>query len=116
MTELFPGLDARYSTYVEVASTSSVDWPGTTHRWHVLDNRSELAERGIEPAGTLLCVHGNPTWSYLWRSLFSHASANGLPWRIVAVDQLDMGFSARTGKLRRLADRVNDLSDLDSAL
>ncbi len=76
----------------------------------------QLASRGVTPRGTLLCVHGNPTWSYLWRGLLRHVAANDLPWRVVAVDQLDMGFSARTGVFRRLADRVNDLGDLTRAL
>lgn len=116
VTELFPGVDGIYSNYLEVPSTSKVDDPGTLHMWHLLDNEDELLARGIEPIGTLVCVHGNPTWSYLWRSLLNHVSANALPWRVVAVDQLDMGFSARTGKFRRLADRVNDLGDLIDSL
>ena len=116
MTEIFPGVDARYSRSVLVPSTSTVDGAGTSNQWHLLDNASELEERGITPMGTLLCVHGNPTWSYLWRSLLNHVSDHDLPWRVLAVDQLDMGFSARTGVFRRLADRVNDLGDLTTAL
>ncbi len=112
----FAGLPAEYSRYLEVESCSLVDTPGSSYRWHVLDNGAQLQAAGIEPMGTLLCVHGNPTWSYLWRSLFAHASKNALPWRIIAVDQLDMGFSERTGLFRRLADRVNDLGDLTDAL
>ncbi len=116
MTEIFPGVDRRYSRRVQVPSTSAVDAPGTSHQWHLLDNDSELADKGITPVGTLLCVHGNPTWSYLWRGLLNHVCAHDLPWRVVAVDQLDMGFSARTGVFRRLADRVNDLDDLTTTL
>lgn len=116
MTELFPGIDAKYSGYLEVPSTTAVDNPGTMHLWHLLDNVDELEERGITPVGTLVCVHGNPTWAYLWRSLIGHVSEHALPWRVVAVDQLDMGFSARTGTNRRLADRVNDLHDLVGSL
>ncbi|WP_411732390.1 alpha/beta fold hydrolase [Paeniglutamicibacter sp.] len=116
MTEIFPGVDARYSRRVMVPSTTAVDAPDTSHQWHLLDNESELAAKGITPVGTLLCVHGNPTWSYLWRSLLQHVATHDLPWRVVAVDQLDMGFSARTGVFRRLSDRVNDLSDLTAAL
>lgn len=66
VTELFPGVDGIYSTYLQVPSTSKVDGPGTPHMWHLLDNEDELLARGIEPIGTLVCVHGNPTWSYLW--------------------------------------------------
>ncbi|MDO2936060.1 alpha/beta fold hydrolase [Paeniglutamicibacter sulfureus] len=116
VTELFPGVDSRYSRRVMVPSTSDVDAPGTSHQWHLLDNASELADKGITPIGTLLCVHGNPTWSYLWRGLLQHVATHDLPWRVVAVDQLDMGFSVRTGVFRRLADRVNDLGDLSDAL
>ncbi len=116
MTGPFPGLAEEHSRHLTVPSTSLVDVPGTSHRWHLLDNGAELDKRGITPTGTLLCVHGNPTWSYLWRSLFNHVSEHRLPWRIIAVDQLDMGFSERTGVFRRLADRVNDLGDLTREL
>ncbi|MFJ4261556.1 alpha/beta fold hydrolase [Paenarthrobacter nicotinovorans] len=112
----WPGVDPEWSRTVRVRSTSAVDAPGTTHRWHILDNGPQLARRGLTPAGTLLCVHGNPTWSYLWRTLLAAGSDAAHPWRVVAVDQLDMGFSERTGTFRRLHDRVNDLGDLSDAL
>ncbi|WP_240630246.1 alpha/beta fold hydrolase [Specibacter cremeus] len=117
--ELWPGVPASWSRTLSVPSTASIELPGTHRRWHVLDNIDDLA--GREPAGTLLCVHGNPTWSYLWRTLLAGATsastvAAGGPWRVIAVDQLDMGFSERTGTFRRLADRITDLGDLTDAL
>ncbi len=112
----WPGVDPEWSRDLEVASTSGADRPGTLRRWHLLDNGAQLARRGLTPAGTLLCVHGNPTWSYLWRSLLAAGSDPAHPWRVVAVDQLDMGYSERTGTFRRLADRINDLGDLTGAL
>ncbi|UKA69656.1 MULTISPECIES: alpha/beta fold hydrolase [Arthrobacter] len=112
----WPGVNAEWSRELEVPSTSGADAPGTVHRWHLLDNGAELARRGLAPLGTLLCVHGNPTWSYLWRTLLAGGSDAAHPWRVVAVDQLDMGFSERTGTVRRLADRINDLGDLTDAL
>ena len=73
---------------------------GASHRWHVLDN-------GADPvAGTMLCVHGNPTWSYLWRRFLAEAPPG---WRVVAVDQLGMGWSDRLPEPRRLAERIDDL-------
>jgi acyl-coenzyme A synthetase/AMP-(fatty) acid ligase/pimeloyl-ACP methyl ester carboxylesterase len=87
--------------------------------WHVLDNGDALATAGATVVGTVLCVHGNPTWSYLWREVLAGATAQasgGTAWRVVAVDQLDMGFSERTGTLRRLATRVADLGRLTDAL
>ena len=62
--------------------------------------------------GTLLCVHGNPTWSYLWRRFVAAAPPG---WRVVAVDQLGMGFSER-GAPRTLAQRVDDLDAVLDAL
>ena len=110
------GVDPEWSREIDVASTSAADEPGTVRRWHLLDNSGQLSRRGLTPAGTLLCVHGNPTWSYLWRTLLAAGSDPAHPWRVVAVDQLDMGFSERTGTFRRLADRINDLGDLTAAL
>lgn len=116
MTANWPGVDAEWSRELEVPSTSPADPPGAVRRWHLLDNSAHLARQGLAPAGTLLCVHGNPTWSYLWRTLLAAGSNPAHPWRVVAVDQLDMGFSERTGTFRRLADRINDLGDLTAAL
>lgn len=113
---IWPGVDPEWSRTVRVRSTSEVDAPGVLRRWHVLDNGAQLSRRGLTPIGTLLCVHGNPTWSYLWRTLVSAGSDPAHPWRVVAVDQLDMGYSERTGTFRRLADRINDLGDLTDAL
>uniref|UniRef100_UPI002622F439 alpha/beta fold hydrolase n=1 Tax=uncultured Georgenia sp. TaxID=378209 RepID=UPI002622F439 len=102
-----PGLDPRWSRFVTVPGAGE-DPPA---RWHLLDNTPDL---GTEVHGTLLAVHGNPTWSYLWRSLLPAAADAG--WRVVAVDQLGMGWSQRDGRMRRLADRVADLGALTDAL
>ncbi|SDX41370.1 Acyl-CoA synthetase (AMP-forming)/AMP-acid ligase II [Geodermatophilus africanus] len=97
-----PGLDPAWSRLVTVA-----DVDGVEHCWHVLDN-------GVhEPVGTLLCVHGNPTWSYLWRRLLAAAPPG---WRVVAPDQLGMGWSDRLTGPRPLQQRVADLGDLTAAL
>ncbi|MCT9868160.1 alpha/beta fold hydrolase [Paenarthrobacter aurescens] len=112
----WPGIDPEWSRIISVASTSAVDVPGTVRSWHLLDNGAQLARLGLTPAGTLLCVHGNPTWSYLWRTLVAAGSNPAHPWRVIAVDQLDMGYSERSGTFRRLADRINDLGDLTDTL
>ena len=102
-----PGLDPRWSRYVTVPG----DGANPPVRWHLLDNAPDLTG----PArGTLLAVHGNPTWSYLWRELLTAAGKAG--WRVVAVDQLGMGWSERDGRMRRLADRVADLGALTDEL
>lgn len=91
----------------------AVDADGVRRSWHVLDNIDQIDG---DPAGTLLCVHGNPTWSYLWRDLVGQAAGWSAPWRVVAVDHLDMGLSERTGTHRRLARRVADLGAVTDAL
>ncbi|WP_193106876.1 alpha/beta fold hydrolase [Brachybacterium sp. FME24] len=102
-----PDVDPRISRTLEVR-----DHEGELRRWHLLDSGPLLAERGITPQGTLLAVHGNPTYSFLFRSLVRE----DIPWRLIAVDQLEMGWSERTGVNRRLQDRITDLSLLTDAL
>ena len=97
-----PGLDAAWSREVAV-----VDQDGVPRTWHVLDN-------GVAPTeGTLLCVHGNPTWSYLWRRFLASAEPG---WRVVAVDQLGMGFSERLDRPRTLAERIDDIDSITAAV
>ena len=97
-----PGLDPTWSQTV-----SAPDAEGRPREWHLLDN-------GAEPTrGTLLCVHGNPTWSYLWRGLLGAAPEG---WRVIAPDHLGMGFSERTESPRSVGQRVADLGCLTEAL
>ena len=93
-----PGLDPAWSRTVDIGGV----------RMHVL----ERPARDV-PRVTLLAVHGNPTWSYLWRRLLAEAPDD---WRVIAVDQIGMGYSDRPGGMRRLADRVADLGRLTDAL
>ena len=97
-----PGLQPEWSRLV---TTPGLDGVGRT--WHILDNRA------ADPKLTLLCVHGNPTWSYLWRDLLAQAPEDV---RVIAIDHLDMGFSERTGTVRRLHRRIDDLSALTDEL
>lgn len=105
-----PGVDAAWSRVV-----LAHDAEGTTRRWHVLDTGRDdgLTGRGEDVTTTLLCVHGNPTWAYLWRQVLEQAPPG---WRVIAVDQLGMGWSERPGRPRTLAQRVDDLAGLTAAL
>jgi len=105
-----PGLDPAWSRL-----ETFTDADGTSRTVHLLDGADAVREAtGSDPVGVLLAVHGNPTWSYLWRSLLLPAAAAG--WRLVALDQLDMGFSERTGTRRRLERRIDDLGRLTDHL
>ena len=115
-----PDFDIRFSRTRLVRDRTS----DVSREWHYLDTGDELERLaragGVEVVGTILAVHGNPTWSYLWRRLASaslRAAEAGQPaWRVIAVDQLDMGFSARTGTTRTLPQRVTDLADFTDDL
>jgi olefin beta-lactone synthetase len=98
------GLDPTWSRRLDVASHE-----GGSHRWHVLDTG---VPDGEPDAPVVLCVHGNPTWGYAWASFLRRLHPTH---RVVAVDQLGMGYSDRTAP-RRYVDRVRDLDDVITAL
>ena len=64
------------------------------HRLHYVDegpgSSSPEAPLATNSAGTLLMVHGNPTWSFYWRNL---CTAWRDRYRVVAPDHLGMGLS-----------------------
>jgi acyl-coenzyme A synthetase/AMP-(fatty) acid ligase/pimeloyl-ACP methyl ester carboxylesterase len=84
---------------------------GGTVTWSILDTGltqsggASQTDAGTDIAGTIVCVHGNPTWGYLWRDVLQELGGR---WRVIAVDQTGMGWSERTGE-RRLAQRVEEL-------
>lgn len=122
--EEWAGVNPRYSHLLEVPTTAPIELRAQqagARRWHYLDNLPVLVEQDLEPIGTILCVHGNPTWSYLWRTVLDAGVNERAPWRVVAVDQIDMGYSERThldleGERRSLEDRIADLGDFTKAL
>lgn len=97
-----PGLDPEWSRLV-----TATDAVGVERTWHVLDAGPK------SPVGTILCLHGNPTWSYTFRSIVAQTSDR---WRVVAPDHLGMGYSERTGDVHRLSDRIDELDSLTTAL
>ena len=64
---------------------------------------------GGRPLGTLLFVHGNPTWSFHWRNLVLALRDR---YRCIAVDHLGCGFSERPPQPLRLADHIENLITL----
>lgn len=97
------GWDPAWSRFVDAP-----DHAGVERRWHLLDTGEDASARL-----TILAVHGNPTWSYTWRHL---AAAVPEDVRVIAPDQLEMGYSERTGQVHRLQHRIDDLLGLTEAL
>ena len=96
------GVLPEWSNVVEVPSHD-----GATYAWHVLQRPGTS-----ENAPVVLCLHGNPTWSFLWSRLFHELKSDV---RIIAPDHLSMGYSQNTGP-RSYATRVKDIEDLLRAL
>lgn len=96
------GLDPTWSRFIDVPSAD-----GAVHRWHYLERAGTDWQ-----SPTILCLHGNPTWSFLWSRLLHELDPS---FRVIAPDQLSMGFSDRLSK-RSYADRVRDIADFVAAL
>jgi haloalkane dehalogenase len=73
--------------YVEIP-----DLAGGTLRIHYVDE-------GPRDADPVVMLHGNPTWSYLWRSIIPPVAAQG--WRVIAPDLVGLG---RSDKPTEMAD------------
>lgn len=75
------------------------------HRYHYLDEGS---------GPPLVCVHGNPTWSFYWRNL---VLALRNEYRVIAVDHIGCGLSDKPAGYRyRLSQHVENLKQLVSSL
>lgn len=62
-------------------------------RYHYLDNRPDQPSGDHSPV--ILCVHGNPTWSFYWRAVFDRF---GERHRVIAVDHLGCGLSDKPSR------------------
>lgn len=70
--------------------TRSLDLDGI--QYHFIDESPTLDSNGgdAEGTGSLLFVHGNPTWSFAWRNLIKELSPQ---YRCIAVDHVGCGLS-----------------------
>ena len=73
--------ESRYLTIPGLNSTAT----SPQARIHYIDQSTSL-----NPSQTILCVHGNPTWSFYYRSIVSRFQSTT---RVVAVDNLGCGLS-----------------------
>jgi acyl-coenzyme A synthetase/AMP-(fatty) acid ligase/pimeloyl-ACP methyl ester carboxylesterase len=102
-----PGIAPEWSRHA-----SFIDSQNEMRSFHALDTHCEPSLRENITL-TLVCVHGNPTWSFMWRKLLATAPVGV---RVVAIDQIGMGLSERTCSIRRLEQRVDDLTQMVAAL
>ncbi len=90
------------------------DWrplyPFPSHEITLAGQRCHYVDEGRGPV--LLMLHGNPTWSFYWRSLIVALRDR---YRVVAVDHIGCGLSDKPSAedySYRLAQRVADVNEL----
>ena len=66
------------------------EFPFAPHFFPVEGGQLHYVDEG--QGETLLCVHGNPTWSFAWRHVIGQFAPQR---RVVAVDHLGCGFSSK---------------------
>jgi haloalkane dehalogenase len=81
------------------------------HFVEVRGSRTHYIEQG--PGDSVLFLHGNPTWSYLWRNVIPHVSMVG---RCIAPDLIGMGRSDKPPLDYRLIDHIRYLEGFIEAL
>lgn len=79
-------------------------YPFPQNFFETADGRIHYVDTGTGARGNVVLLHGNPSWSFLWRDLIKALAARG--FRCVAPDHLGMGLSDKPAKFFRLRDRV----------
>lgn len=83
------------------AASPPADWtsscqvladPSTSKYVDVLGSRMHYVDSGEGSGPPILMLHGNPTWSYLWRNVIPHVAPTA---RCIAPDLIGMGLSAK---------------------
>jgi haloalkane dehalogenase len=86
---------------VEAEPSISAEFPFESRYVEVLGSKMHYVEQG--EGDPILLLHGNPTSSYLWRNVIPHISPVG---RVIAVDLIGMGKSARPDISYQLQDHI----------
>ena len=85
---------------------------------HFLDlphGRMHYVDEGPRNAPVVVCIHGNPTWSFYWRNLIKALKTR---YRVIAPDHLGCGLSDKpqSGFDYRLQSHIDNLKTLLDAL
>ena len=88
-------------------------YPSTPHRFEVRPGLSmSYLDEGPRDGEVVVMVHGNPSWSYYWRTLVAGLSDR---YRCIVPDHIGMGLSDKPSDDRydyTLQSRVDDLDAL----
>lgn len=89
----------------------SPDFPYATRFIDVLGSSMAYIEAGH--GDPIVFVHGNPTWSYVWRNVFPYAATEG---RAIALDLIGMGRSGKPDIEYRFGDHTRYFESFVDAL
>ncbi len=97
------------------SSTSwSAEYPFESRWLDLGGERMHYIDEGSRDAEPILCVHGNPTWSFIWRRLIADQSRER---RVIAVDHIGCGLSDKPQDYPyRLEQHVSNLRRLVETL
>lgn len=104
---------------VKLSPAARAEFPYDSHVLDANGGRLHYIDEGDRDAPVILCVHGNPTWSFYWRRIITHYREQ---YRVVAVDHIGCGRSdkpqgwsytleAHVGNLVQLIDSL-DLNNI----
>lgn len=91
--------------------TARHDFPYESRYVTVNGSKMHYIEAGI--GDPIVFIHGNPTWSYLWRKIIPHVQGHG---RVVAVDLIGFGKSEKPNLIYRVEDHARYLKGFIDAL
>lgn len=89
-------------------------FPFPPHFFETPLGRMHYVDAGTGERGNVVLLHGNPTWSFLWRDLIKELAARG--FRCIAPDHIGMGLSDKPARFVRLAERIAHVESLLAAL
>lgn len=84
----------------------SAEYPFASHYLEVKGQKLHYIDQGS--GNTILFIHGNPTWSYLWRNIIPYLEKSA---RCVAVDLIGMGPSDKPDIGYTFQDHVDYISE-----
>ncbi len=86
-------------------------YPFAPHWLETPAGRIHYVDEGPRDADTaVICVHGNPTWSFMYREVIKTLSPR---FRVLAIDHLGCGLSDKPQNFSyRLADHIENLTKL----
>ena len=85
-------------------------YPFDVQSFKAKSGRMSYVDYGPKQGRVVLLLHGNPSWSFLWRDLALKLGQQGR--RVIVPDHVGMGLSERVPQFLRLADRIADIEAL----